>query len=92
MTTLQSGLSPEALDQKKEGRYEAAIQFPGMFLMPGTYFINVAAHHPVGEIFDLQENAVQFTIEDTGTNFAPYQNYQAIGVVLRDLPWVEKKL
>lgn len=92
MTTLQSGLSPEALEAKKEGRYSAEIKFPGMFFMPGAYFINVAAHHPVGEIFDLHENAVQFTVQDTGTNFAPYQNYQSIGVVLRDLPWVERKL
>jgi lipopolysaccharide transport system ATP-binding protein len=92
LTSLRSELSPEALEQKKEGRYEAEIRFPGMFLMPGTYFINVAAHHPVGEIFDLQENAIQFTIQDTGTNFAPYRDYQSIGVVLKELPWNERKL
>jgi lipopolysaccharide transport system ATP-binding protein len=92
LTSLRSELAPDALDQKKEGRYEAEIQFPGMFFMPGTYFINVAAHHPVGEIFDLQENAVQFTIQDTGTHFAPYRDYQSIGVVLKELPWSERKL
>jgi lipopolysaccharide transport system ATP-binding protein len=92
LTSLRSELAPEALEQKKEGRYEAEIQFPGMFFMPGTYFINVAAHHPVGEIFDLQENVVQFTIQDTGTNFAPYRDYQSIGVVLKELPWSERKL
>lgn len=92
LTSLRSEREPAALERKKEGRYEAEIQFPGMFLMPGTYFINVAAHHPVGEIFDLQENAVQFTIQDTGTNFAPYRDYQSIGVVLKELPWSERKI
>ena len=92
LTSLRSELEPETLEQKKEGRYEAEIQFPGKFFMPGTYFINVAAHHPVGEIFDLQENVVQFTIQDTGTNFAPYRDYQSIGVVLKELPWTERKV
>ena len=92
LTSLRSELAPEALEQKKEGRYEAEIRFPGMFFMPGTYFVNVAAHHPVGEIFDLQENVVQFTVQDTGTNFAPYRDYQSIGVVMKELPWTEKKV
>ncbi len=92
LTTLRSELAPTALEEVKEGVYDAEIQFPGMFLMPGTYFLNVAAHHPVGEIFDLQENVIQFSVQDTGTHFAAYRDYQSIGVVLKKLPWSEQKL
>jgi lipopolysaccharide transport system ATP-binding protein len=91
MTSLQSATEPSVLDQKKQGAYEAEIEFPGMFLMPGTYLINVAAHHPAGEIFDIKENVIRFTVQDTGTHFSQYQNYQEIGVVLKELSWRERQ-
>jgi hypothetical protein len=58
-----------------------------MFLMPGEYTLNVAAHEPVGEIFDQHERVIAFTVRDTGTNFSRYGHYDTIGVVMRDLRW-----
>jgi lipopolysaccharide transport system ATP-binding protein len=92
VTTLLSDLSPEALHERKQGAYEASIEFPKMFLMPGEYLVNIAAHEPMGEIFDVRESVARFTIQDTGTNFARYQNYEAIGVVIKNLAWQHRHL
>jgi lipopolysaccharide transport system ATP-binding protein len=87
MTTLQSEMTPEILDLERRGRHRIAVTFPGMFLMPGSYLLNVAAHEPNGEIFDLHEGALAFTVKDTGTVFTKYQHYSGIGVVMQSLPW-----
>lgn len=91
MTSLLSDVSPEALSLTKKGGYSASVEFPGMFFMPGDYVINAAAHEPAGELFDLQEGIARFTIQDTGTNYAKYKNYEEIGVVMKDLAWKERQ-
>ncbi|HEY3855110.1 MAG TPA: ABC transporter ATP-binding protein [Verrucomicrobiae bacterium] len=92
VTTLLSDSSPEALRETKLGAYEAAIEFPGMFFMPGEYLVNVAAHEPMGEIFDVRQTVARFTIQDTGSSFVRYQNYEAIGVVMLNLDWQQRHL
>jgi lipopolysaccharide transport system ATP-binding protein len=66
------------------------VKIPAMFLMPGSYFITVAAHSPMVEIYDLHEQLLGFEIVDTGTPFAVYGNYRKIGIVMADLPWDER--
>jgi lipopolysaccharide transport system ATP-binding protein len=87
LTSLLSDMSPDALHESRSGTYTYRVEFPGMFLMPGEYTLNVAAHEPVGEIFDQHERVIAFTVRDTGTNFSRYGHYDTIGVVMRDLRW-----
>ncbi len=91
MTTLLSDTNKDALNKTKQGDYMAEVEFPGMFLMPGNYVINVAAHESVGEIYHLIESAFCFNIADTGTNFSRYGHNHLIGVVMRDLSWSDEK-
>jgi lipopolysaccharide transport system ATP-binding protein len=92
LTTLQSELSPEAIAEEKTGVYHARVKIPGMLLMPGAYLINIAAHEPMGEIFDQHEAALSFAVRDTGTVFSKYPHPTAIGVVMQSLPWEQMKV
>ncbi len=61
--------------------------------MPGVYFLNIAAHNPNVEVFDLYDHIMSFTIIETGSKFAKYQfQHSKIGVVMVDLPWKQEKL
>ena len=91
-TTLRSDLAPESLLEQRHGAYECCVTIPGMSLMPGDYLLNVAAHAPMGEIYDVHEGVLAFTIHDTGTSFAKYGNYASIGVVIMNLPWEERAM
>jgi lipopolysaccharide transport system ATP-binding protein len=92
VTTFQSDKSEDVLARVRHGRYEVTIPFPARFFMPGDYWVNIAAHEPNGQIFDLCERVIGFSIADTGTNFARYNGYSAIGVVILDLPWYEHQV
>jgi len=89
MTSLCSESNPDTLEQPKHGVYIATATFPGMFLMPGNYTMNVAAHAAVGEVFDILPNVFSFAIADTGTVFSKYSHNSAIGVVMKPLQWTE---
>ena len=89
-TSHQSDLSPTCLDGRDVGTYKASIQVPGMFLMPGSYVVSIAAHEPMVQFYDSHERIIGFNVNETGTKFAKYQKHHEIGVVIADLPWVEK--
>ncbi len=86
-TTLQSECDPAAPESVRQGRYVSKITVPGYLLMPGNYVVHIAAHEPAGELFDRHESVLVFTIHDTGTAFAIYNNYAGIGTVLQRIPW-----
>ncbi len=90
LTTLLSDSRPDLLQVRKSGAYRAEVQFPAMFLMPGNYLMNVAAHAAVGEVYDLLPNVFSFTVLDTGTSYSKYGHNQAIGVVMRQMPWTDQ--
>ncbi len=92
VTTSQSDCSPESLSIRDVGSYQASIKFPAMFLMPGSYMVSVAAHEPMVEILDIHEHVLHFNIIETGTKFSKYQQHHTIGVVIVELPWLEKQL
>lgn len=92
ITTCQSDCSPESLGKREVGTYQASIKFPGMFLMPGSYMVTIAAHEPMVEIFDIHEHILQFTIIETGTKFSKYSQPHKIGVVIAELQWLESNL
>ena len=89
-TSHQSDLSPTCLDKRNVGTYKASIQVPGMFLMPGSYLVSIAAHEPMVQVYDVHEKIIGFRVSETGTKFAKYQKPHEIGVVIADLNWVEK--
>ena len=65
------------------------VKIPAMFLMPGSYFLTIAAHTPMVEIHDLHEQVLGFEIVDDGTQFAIHGNYRKIGVVMAHLSWTK---
>jgi lipopolysaccharide transport system ATP-binding protein len=65
------------------------VKIPEMLLMPGSYLVTIAAHAPMMEVYDLQEQVLGFEIVDTGTAFAIHGNYRKIGIVMANLSWNE---
>ncbi|TBR60365.1 ABC transporter ATP-binding protein [Westiellopsis prolifica IICB1] len=92
ITTNQSDCTPDSLGKRNPGNHEVLIKMPGMFLMPGTYMLSIAAHEPMVEIFDSHEHILSFTITETGTRFAKYNKHREIGVIIADLDWMEKQI
>jgi lipopolysaccharide transport system ATP-binding protein len=63
------------------------VEIPAMFLMPGQYFVTIAAHTPMVQVHDFHQQILGFEIVDNGTSWAKYGHYRQIGVVMVDLPW-----
>jgi lipopolysaccharide transport system ATP-binding protein len=78
--------------RRDKGCYEAIVEVPGMFLMPGSYSMSVAAHEPMVEVFDECKHVLPFNILETGTRLAKYNHHQEIGVVIPIFDWKEKCL
>jgi lipopolysaccharide transport system ATP-binding protein len=76
--------SDDLTAQQAQLRY---VEIPAMFLMPGRYFVTIAAHTPLVETHDFHEQILGFEIVDNGTCWAKYGNYRQIGVVMVNLPW-----
>ncbi|MCV3214643.1 ABC transporter ATP-binding protein [Plectonema radiosum NIES-515] len=91
-TTNQSDCHPNICHERNPGIYEASIEIPAMFLMPGSYFITIGAHQPMVQIFELHEHILSFNINETGTRLAKYDKHNSMGVVIVDLPWKEHHL
>ncbi|WP_041233975.1 ABC transporter ATP-binding protein [Cylindrospermum stagnale] len=89
-TTHQSDCQPEKINERNVGIYQVSIKIPSMFLMPDHYFISIGAHQPMIQTFDDHQHILSFTINETGTKLAKYQEYNNIGVVMIDLPWEEQ--
>jgi lipopolysaccharide transport system ATP-binding protein len=78
-------LSDLASDNSQRGG--RSVEVPPMFLMPGTYFLTIAAHTPMVELHDQHEQVLSFEVVDNGSPFSKYGNYRKIGVVMVDFPW-----
>lgn len=66
--------------------YETLIKIPKNILVPNNYKVLVAAHIPNIKFISLIENAVSFTIEETGTNFHMYKGTD-YGCVFVNCEW-----
>ncbi|WP_017314694.1 ABC transporter ATP-binding protein [Mastigocladopsis repens] len=88
-TTHQSDYNPESLS-RHVGIYNVSVKFPAMFLMPGSYLVTIGAHEPMIQFYDFHEHILVFNINETGTKLAKYQTYHNIGLVIVELPWLEK--
>jgi lipopolysaccharide transport system ATP-binding protein len=79
--------SAVCVSRKDVNAYRVTV--PPMFLMPGSYFVTIAAHTPMVEVHDLYQQVLGFEIVDTGTPFAIHGNYRKIGIVMANLVWQE---
>jgi lipopolysaccharide transport system ATP-binding protein len=54
--------------------YEFKITIPGKFITPGSYSWVMCINYPGVQLYDLHENVLPFTIEETGSDFSRYKN------------------
>lgn len=66
--------------------FTVEVKIPGMFLAPGSYYINAALHIENVQLFDYQENVIGFNIIESGSNIHKF-NGKDMGVVLADFKW-----
>jgi lipopolysaccharide transport system ATP-binding protein len=75
---------------KAPGSYVTTIEIPGHFLMPGTYTLSLHAFRFGGHMthpLDVLDNVIRFSISETGTKVAKYNDHRNIGVILVNFPW-----
>jgi lipopolysaccharide transport system ATP-binding protein len=68
--TIHESLGKKAIDNI----YNLKITIPGKFLTPGNYSWVICINHPGIKLYDLHENVLAFTIEETGSDFSRYKN------------------
>lgn len=66
--------------------FSIIYRLPGMFLAPGQYSCNVALHVPNVRIYDLYEDSLRFTIEETGSGMESYAGVDC-GVIIAPSGW-----
>lgn len=93
-TTVYSDCSDTSKMNKTPGSYTASVQIPELFLMPGHYTISFAAFQFERNFHLLQnhDNVIRFTVCETGSKIAKYNDHRNIGVVLVEFPWKDEKL
>lgn len=92
LTTHQSDCDPDSCLNRQVGIHSLYIKIPAKLLVPGSYLLSIAAHEPMVEMYDLHEHVMSFTVLETGSRYAKYQQtsgHGQIGVVMVDLPWVK---
>ncbi len=92
LTTSLSEDNADLLTEILPGRYTCEVEFPAMFIVPGTYSVDVAIHQPGHIIYDYRSNLMQFSIADTGTAYSRYGDYRTIGAVFHRLPWKSQRV
>jgi lipopolysaccharide transport system ATP-binding protein len=83
--------SSSILAEVSGGNYISEIEIPALFLVSGTYTIDIAAHVPNVEVLCQHQSLITFEIEETGSNMALYKG-TGFGVVFANIPWKEKCL
>ena len=75
-----------SLFEEHNGQYNVMVKIPANLLVPNNYKIAVATHIPNVKILSSKEDIVDFTIEETGTEF--HQHHGAdYGSVFVDCTW-----
>ncbi|WP_347159313.1 polysaccharide ABC transporter ATP-binding protein [Pontibacter chitinilyticus] len=75
----------------RSGEFEAEVTIPGMFLVPGRYYISAGIHIPNIQMFDLKEEALGFEIVETGSKHSNLAG-RDIGSVIVNYDWTVKHL
>jgi len=78
---------------KTPGCYVARVQVPASFLMPGIYTLSAHAFQMGDRDFNplhLADDVIRFTVCETGTDVAKYNDHKNVGVVLVNFPWTDE--
>lgn len=76
----------------KKGVHRVSATIPGNFLMPDQYFVRISAHERGVRDIDLYEDALRFTVIETGSVLAKYgKAARGLALVLSRAEWrIEK--
>lgn len=77
-------------EQDTNETYNVDCTIPKNILVPNSYKLVIAMHIPNKEVLSYKEDAVSFTIEETGTDFHLY-NGNDYGCVFINCNWTSKK-
>ena len=83
-TNRSSSIFSEAI----EGINILEVEIPSLFLVPGSYSIDIGTHIPNVEVISHYQSLLTFEVEETGSEMALYKD-SSYGVVLVDILWKE---
>lgn len=66
--------------------HSISAEIPGLFLTPGSYFINISTQIENVQHFDYKENVMSFEVIESGSGLEKFKG-KDIGVVLADIGW-----
>lgn len=89
-TTQMSQSSSGGLNRFEPGTYRIRIAVPSHFLAPGAYSCTVAIHRPGKESLDLWPDALNFSIEEEGSDLWRYHGLPYGNILVR-FPWEVSK-
>ncbi len=72
--------------ENRSGYFTAEVTIPGMFLAPGSYFINAALHIENVQLLDFKENVISFNIIESGSQLQKFSG-KDMGVIIADFKW-----
>lgn len=75
-----------SLFEEHNGQYNVMVKIPANLLVPNNYKIAVATHIPNVKVLSSKEDVVDFTIEETGTEFHLHHGAD-YGCVFVDCTW-----
>lgn len=84
--TSQVPLNLLSQGQKKSNEFQIKMRVPTKLLTPGRYSFSIALHIPNVSILDQVDEAVTFSIFDTGSEFALFEGVD-YGCVFADCTW-----
>jgi lipopolysaccharide transport system ATP-binding protein len=93
-TTVYSDASDKQKMDKTPGLYQASVQIPELFLMPGSYTVSFAVFQfkRVFRLISRYDDIIRFRVCETGTKIAKYNDHRNIGVILVEFPWQDEKI
>lgn len=71
----------------KTGKYRVKTKVRGDFLLPDTYTIDILVHHRNVRVIERIDNAIRFSIAETGSFMAPYTDATDICCVIERCGW-----
>ncbi len=74
---------------EEKGEYNVTIKIPGNNLVPNNYKVATALHIPNVKVLSSKEDVIDFSIEETGTDFHQY-NGTDYGCVFMNCDWIQK--
>ncbi len=69
------------------GDYHIQMEIPGNFLVPDLYKISIACNVRGSRNEHSLEQAISFTVVETGSNLAAHRDSWRLGCVLNNFPW-----